>query len=211
MSQPRVLRTLLFGGITAVLVGYFAVWLPGPSAGLRLIGLELGEWIKFLGAGWGRNWFYLPPIALGGVMALLTVGWENGRWQTWLFRLLAIAISLLAFPAVAAITTEPRGEWLARVLGIAAVVALALVSSVVGGSGSARRTAWLGAAVLSALGLALPLWQCFQVRPIVSDILRQSIGLGLGVWLNSLGFLAILIVAVWTLRASNENRPSVRP
>ena len=110
--MPKFWRILLFAGLTAVFVGYFAVWLPGPAAGLRLIGLELGEWIKFLGVGQSRDLFYAPPILLGLIMVLLTAGWDNRRWQTWLFRLLAIGVSLLAFPAVAAITTEPRSEWL---------------------------------------------------------------------------------------------------
>ena len=57
-------------GFTVALAGYFMVWLPQPAAGLSFIGLDIGEWIKFLPqvqsgeAGINRNAFYLPPITL---------------------------------------------------------------------------------------------------------------------------------------------------
>lgn len=209
LSNPKARRLFLFVGVTAVVIGYFAVWLPGPAAGLRLIGLELGEWIKFLGVGQGRNWFYGPPILLGLIMALLSTGWKNGRWQTWVFRLLAVAVSLLAFPAIAAITTEPRSEWLARVIGIAAVLMTVLLAAMIPASRAAGRAVWWAVAGLSVLGIVLPLWQYLIVRPIVSEILQQSVGIGLGVWLNCMGFLAILIVACWMLWWGKENRPPV--
>ncbi len=82
--------TPVFLGLTAILVGYFLVWLPGPSAGLRLIGIELGEWIKFLGVGSRRDLFYLPPIVVGLVLGLVAATWPNDRPQTWLARALAV-------------------------------------------------------------------------------------------------------------------------
>ena len=88
--QPSIRLNLLFLGLTAILAGYFMVWLPGPSAGLQLIGIEVGEWIKFLGIGAGRNWFYLPPIVIGLTLALLAATWPNGRIQTWMARGLAV-------------------------------------------------------------------------------------------------------------------------
>ena len=65
MMSDKKSDVLLFLGLTAVLVGYFSIWLPGPGAGLQLMGLETAEWLKFMGMGTNRNWFYLPPITLG--------------------------------------------------------------------------------------------------------------------------------------------------
>ena len=88
MSDSVRLNTL-FLGLTAMFVGYFLTWLPGPAAGLQIIGLEMGEGIKFLGVGGGRNWFYLPPIARGAIVALLAAMLPNDDWRTWLARFLA--------------------------------------------------------------------------------------------------------------------------
>jgi hypothetical protein len=198
---------MLWAGLTAVLIGYLTVWLPGPAAGLRLIGLELGEWIKFLGVGQSRNYFYTPPILLGLIMVLITARWPGGRWQTWAFRGLAVMVSLLAFPAVAAITTEPRSEWLVRLVCISLVVAAVLLVGLVPGRG----WAWWGVLVLGVLGFVLPLWQYALVQPVVAGILQQPIGIGLGLWLNSGGFLVIALVAGSMLLANTKSRPAVLP
>ncbi len=120
-DSPPFRLGLLVGGMTAVLVGYFAVWLPGPAAGLRLIGLELGEWIKFLGVGFGAQ-----SVLLAADPAWSDYGSALGRLdQRPMADVgisgLALLVSLLAFPAVAAITMEPRSEWLVRITAIGLV------------------------------------------------------------------------------------------
>jgi len=42
------LQILIKAGFTAILLGYLLVWLPHEAAGLSFIGIELGEWVKFL-------------------------------------------------------------------------------------------------------------------------------------------------------------------
>lgn len=210
LNQPWLWTALLLSGLTAVVVGYLSVWLPGPSAGLRLIGLELGEWIKFLGVGPQRNFFYAPPILLGLIMVLMTAAWTNGRWQTWAFRGLAVLVSLLAFPAVAAITLEPRSEWLVRLVGIGLVAMAALAVPLLNRTGSGR-WAWWGILILSLLGFVVPLWEYAVIQPIVAAILLRPVGVGLGIWLNSLGFLLILLVSARVLTRETENRPTAVP
>ena len=192
-------ETLLFLGLTAVFVGYLTTWLPGPVAGLQFIGVEMGEWVKFLGVGQSRNLFYLPPITLGLMIALLTAGWPNGRWQTWAMRGLAVAVSLLAFPALEAIRDEPASEWRLRLQLIGLVIAVALAV------GAGRRhwqtslawLPWLLLALLGVAGAALPIWVYQSVRPVVSRAVGLPVGIGLGVWLNGGGHL---LVAAVTLR-----------
>ncbi len=124
----RQWQRLSYLGLSLILVGYLTVWLPLAPNGLRLIGLEMGEWIKFLpqvqiGETPSRNFFYVPPISLGVLLMLLTVRWPNRRWQTWIARGLAVFVSALAFPAVEAIRFEAISEWRLR-LGLVAMVAL---------------------------------------------------------------------------------------
>lgn len=189
-------RLLLFLGLTTALVGYFRIWLPGPAAGLQIIGIEMGEWIKFLSVGPRRDLFYLPPIAMGLVIALLASSWPNDRSRTWVARGLAVAVAMLSFPAIAVIQLEPPGEWLLR-LGLIALVAVVAVA----GSVFSRRAAvspwlWLSIAVMATLGAVLPALQYFAVRPVVEAIIRRPIGIGLGVWINTVGLLLVAAVAL---------------
>lgn len=200
LERGSIVQRLVFIGLTAALIGYFVVWLPGPAAGLRLIGVEIGEWIKFLGVGTRRNLFYIPPVALGLILALLTSDWPNGRWQTWFARLLAILISLLAFPAVASITLEPSSEWVVRLAMIALVGLAGLASSIASSRTGTSRVIWAAIGLVAVVGLVGPTWQYFAVRPVVEEILRHRVGIGLGLWLNTIGFAMIVLATLLALR-----------
>jgi hypothetical protein len=198
---------LLALGLTAIFIGYFLVWLPGPGAGLSLIGVELGEWIKFLGVGAQRNWFYAPPIVLGLLLALWTATWPNRRARTWLARGLAVTVALLAFPAVAAITSEPRSEWLLRLGLIGAVATAAALATLPAARGGPAAWVWAVMAAVAVIGAVGPTWHYLAMRPIVTAALRQPIGIGAGVWLNALGCLLVAAVCLGQLRAAqNKNR-----
>ena len=198
-NQERV----LLAGLTAVFVGYLSVWLPGPAAGLQFLGLELGEWIKFLGVGAIRDLFYLPPIILGLMLAVLTMGWENGRWQTWIMRGLALLVSLLAFPAYEDLMGASRSEYLLRV-ALIGWVGLTIVLVALFGKKLVARWVWLPWVLLSILGLAgavLPLWYYLtQVQPYVSGVFGVSVGVGWGMILYTAGCLGITAVSLWQLR-----------
>ncbi|MEZ4592367.1 MAG: hypothetical protein R3D55_14670 [Chloroflexota bacterium] len=198
MTKPQT-QTLFLLSFTTVLVGYFLVWLPGPSAGLQLLGFEMGEWTKFFGLGVKRNWFYLPPITLALSMLLFTVGWGNGRYQTWLFRGVAVAVSLLAFPALEDLTGPTQSEYLSRLAGIGLVVAVAGLLTLFGG----QKRPWLRPAsrmlivVAGLVGLILPTLIYGEVRPFVSDLLKLQVGYGPGFWLNLVGHAALVLLAGW--------------
>ena len=194
--QPSIRLNLLFLGLTAILAGYFMVWLPGPSAGLQLIGIEVGEWIKFLGIGAGRNWFYLPPIVIGLTLALLAATWPNGRIQTWMARGLAIAAAMLAIPALAAIQLEPPSEWLARLLAIALVGVVALAGAIPAQRWRDSDWIWLLVVAVALAGAIVPTVQYLIVRPAAEASLLRPVGVGVGVWLNAIGSLLVAAAAL---------------
>ncbi len=187
-------RTLLLLGLTAVFTGYLTVWLPGPAAGLRFLGAEIGEWIKFLGVRGSRNLFYLPPIMLGAILACLCALQPSTRRQTWALRAVAIGVSLLALPAVEIVLQESPSQWLLRLLLIGLVSALALGSALLARLPSSLL--WYLVALLGVLGLSLPTWRYVTLRPFLAEVLGQAVGVGLGVWLNALGFLLLTAVAL---------------
>lgn len=207
-------------GFTLVLLGYLMVWLPQPVAGLSFIGLEIGEWVKFMPqirsgqVAVNRNLFYLPPITLGMLLVLWTSGWPNRRWQTWAMRTVAILVAMLAFPALEAILYEGRDQWLVRVLMILAVVVMAFLLPLLDRLPRRRRSTvvWIIMIILAMTGLIFPSWAYLTVRPAAADLFASGVGVGPGVWLNGVGDLMIAIVAltflidIGPLRAADPSR-----
>ncbi|MFO7540301.1 MAG: hypothetical protein R6X32_19850 [Chloroflexota bacterium] len=213
LLDERAYEGLLLG-LTAVFIGYLTVWLPGPAAGLSFIGLEMGEWLKFFGVGAQRDYFYLPPITLALLLALWTMRWHNGRWQTWAMRGLAVGISLLAFPAVADLTSAARHEYLLRVQLIGLVIVVAGLSSL---AARRRETAvmawlpWLLMVLVGVIGAVLPAWYYGEIRPYFSQVMGVPLGIGPGVWLNTIGHLLVALIALRQLALTQKGDAWHRP
>ncbi len=185
----------LWLGLTAVVLGYFLTWLPHASVGLTLIGLDISEWAKFLpqmqsGQLPNRNFFYLPPITAGLLLALFTAGWPNQRWETWLARATAVGITLLALPSLEAVRFEPASEWQLRVGLIGLVGVVALGTAVV--KNRWPQLIFVACLLTAVAGAILPLYAYLQLRLVVAALLGEPVGIGLGVWLNTAGHILIL-------------------
>lgn len=192
-------QTGLILGLTAVFIAYFSVWLPGPGAGLRIIGIEMGEWFKFVGLGARRDIFYLPPITLGLIMGAWTALWGNGRcWQTWAMRGLAVAVSLLAFPAIEDITGDTKSEYVLRIGMILLVVGAVLVAAWLSQRNVSSAPVKIAIIIFGLVGAIWPTWLYFEIRPFTSTLLGAPLGFGLGVYLNGIGHL-LTAVAGWRL------------
>jgi hypothetical protein len=192
-------QSLLILAFTAVLIGYLTVWLPGPGAGLSFLGLEMGEWFKFLGLGGRRDLFYLPLISLSLMLAIWTMTWSRQGWRAWLMRAIAVFISLLAFPAIEDITGLVREQYTLRVWLIALVVVVTLLSGFWHPRGKWQRLPWILMVILGLIGLILPTWIYLQVRSFASEIMGVPIGIGLGVLLNGVGHLLVTVVSLLQL------------
>jgi hypothetical protein len=210
-------RTFIKLGFTVILLGYLAAWLPHEAAGLSFIGLELGEWVKFLPqvmsgeVAADRNLFYLPPITLGLMLALWTAGWPNSRWQTWATRGLAVLVAMLAFPAIEAILEESPDQWLLRLVMILLVTTVALLVAFMPRRSRRQGQAikWGIMLVLALVGLTLPTWAYLAVRPAVTQVLVQEVGVGPGIWLNAIGHILVAAVALMLLlERTNTLRPN---
>jgi hypothetical protein len=198
----KKVETILFFGLTAVFAGYFSIWLSGPAAGLQFIGLEIGEWVKFMGVDMSRNLFYLPPMTIGVMLALLSATWPNRRWKTWAVRGISIVISILAFPALGDLAGSSRAEYLPRIGFIGVVFVTCLLAAMI----SSRKvrpftstSLWLLMAVVSLFGLFLPTWIYSEILPVAENWLQKTLGVGIGVWLNGIGHLLIAVVSLMKL------------
>lgn len=201
-------------GFTLILLGYLMVWLPQPVNGLSFIGLEVGEWVKFLPqvkSGEivpGRNLFYLPPITLGLMILMWTVEWPERRWRTWLMRAVAVLVTFLAFPSIEVILNEPEDQWLLRILLIGAVSGVMLLVPILK-RGNINRTSTAARLLIVVLGLAgviFPTWAYLALRPVVGELFRSSVGFGPGLWMNSIGHLIAVIAALSLLNVARQKR-----
>ena len=188
---------------TMILLGYFLVWLPQPVAGLSFIGLEMGEWVKFIpevrsGEVFpSRNFFYLPPILLGSMIAIWTAGWPNSRWQTWLTRVLAVVVGLLALPAIESFSEESPGQWLPRLAMSGFVIVVVLVATYYSSREAVPATIpWLYFIILGLLGAILPLWTYLAIKPFVEILMGARVGFGPGIWLNLLGNILLILLGI---------------
>ena len=195
--------------VALIFVGFLSVWLPNKAAGLAMLGLEIGEWVKFLpevqaGQTANRTLFYLPPLTLALSVLLWSAGWRG--WQVWLLRALAVAAATLALPSVPDILDTGNlgemGERL-RVGGVMAVAAIALGVGIFGRFATSR----LAAPILIMIGLIgaiLPTYAYFSIRPIIASYLRYTPSVGYGLWLSLLGHLIIIAAGVLLLRQKND-------
>ncbi len=212
MKHDSIIQVILKVGFTSILLGYFLVWLPHQAVGLSLIGLEMGEWTKFLpkiqqGQYFlDRILFYLPPITLSLMLVVWTIGWPNDKWKTWATRGLAVVISLLAFPPIESLRFEASDQWMTRLLLVILVALSAVLCSQATrlSRKSIQIIEWSLFAVLGVLGASLPLWTFLVLRPEISAIFGESVGIGPGLWLNTIGHLIVAGVGGYGLYGLSE-------
>jgi hypothetical protein len=141
-------------------------------------------------------------------LLLLTMPWSPQRWQTWVWRGLALLISLLAFPALEDLRSATQQEYTPRVLWIALIFAMAIGVSFLGWRWGKRlwlnKLTWLLILIISLLGAFMPTWVYWQVKSAFAPILGTSVGIGWGVWLNGVGQLFIASMSLRQLVRLNK-------
>ena len=198
-----LLRWMLPAAIGTTLAGYFGPWVDHKAAGLAILGLDLGEYVKFLAPVraeqvtlW-REGFYLP-LVLASLAASL-VAFRRELHYAWLVRgiLLAVgaaaALNLLppAWTPQRMLTPEFRQRLLALLFCLAAIACSPLL---------ALLPRWLVAGLIagSAAGAAfMPVRQLLAVLPTIAELYHQPLVPGWGVWLCAGGLLALAGLSLW--------------
>jgi hypothetical protein len=220
--MPRVLPKRLFsvlsvrwllplGGLLALL-GYFGPWVDHPVAGLVILGLDLGEYVKFLvpvRSGQITVWregFYLPLTAVSLAFSLYAFRRELG--YGWPLRLV-----LLAVAAVAALNMLPPAwtpqrlltpEFRLQTTAIVICLAAASISPFL-----ALLPAWVSTLLVTLLvlpALWFPLRDFLRVLPTLRTLYNQPLSPGWGPYVLVVGLLLLWGGSLWVTRHALPTR-----
>lgn len=198
------LRVLLPLGALLAFWGYVGPWVDHRVAGLAILGLDLGEYVKFLPlvrAGTTSLWregLYLPLVAIS--LALSLCAWRpEFKWPQPVVAWLMIAVQILGAIAAALnmlppawtpqrmLTPEFQQQLVAILLCLAAVAFgpfLALLPRLVTG---------VFVILLSAVAAVVPVMQFLRVLPQIATLYNHNLAPGWGMYLMLIG-LAMLVM-----------------
>lgn len=206
-SMLPVLLVML--GWLLVALGYWGPWVPAAASGLRVLGLDLAEYVKFMAEVRSgqlvitREVFYLPLVALSISLSLLAHRRELRlpAGLRWLLNLLAAPVALALLPPAwtPPLLTVPEFVKQTWAIGLCALLALAswpLLRRLPG-----RMTTIL-LVVLALLAVFPPLVSFARLLPALAAIYHHPVGVGRGLWQMPLGWLLLAVGWLLTQRRS---------
>lgn len=206
---PRTGTALILFGWLLVAAGYWGPWVWAEPAGLRVLGLDLAEYVKFVAEvrsgqiAVRRELFYLPLLALSLSLSLLVHRPELRlfRWLRWLGNVLAVPAALAMLPPAWTPPLLRTPEFILQTAAIAVCLAAALLSYPL-----LRRLPWSTAttivALLSAAAVWFPVEGFLRLRPALDAIYGRPIELGRGPALMTVGFV-LLVLGVFAVSAAD--------
>jgi len=201
--QWDLLTALL--GLLLVIFGAFGAWVPHKTAALTVTGLELVEFAKFFPEVQAgdipivRALFALPAL-MGAITLALLTQW-NARRVGWRILLsgLALAVTLTAMPPYRFLQAPEYR--LQLVLTLASILLIlfapltrALPSRIQGGF----------VALLALAGTVAPLWQFYQLHPLVAELYDTPVAPGWGLLAFPIG--SVLLFVSGLLNAAHHKR-----
>jgi hypothetical protein len=199
LRSPQFATALVLLGWLFIALGYWGPWIPANAAGLRVLGLDLAEYVKFIAEvrsgqiALTREVFYLPLLALSLSLSLLAHRPELrlpglARWG---LNLLAIPAALAMLPPAwtPGLLTTP--EFVKQTAAIGVCVVIAALSYPL------LRRAPVKLAVGMTLLLALlavvpPLLSFARLSPALDAIFGRQLSPGRGLWQMPLGFVLLV-------------------
>ena len=198
LQSPHLPALLLLAGWALAALGYWGAWIWAAPVGLRVPGIDLAEYVKFMAVVRSgqvrltREIFLLPLIAISLSMSLLAHRGEMGfpKALRWIVNFLAIPVALSMLPPAWTPSLITTPEFVKQTVAIAVCVVAALLSYAL----RRRLPLVVSAAVVASLALLsilFPLANFFKLRAPFEAIYGHSVALGTGPIFLSLGLLLI--------------------
>jgi hypothetical protein len=202
LRSPQFATVLVLLGWLFIALGYWGPWVPANAAGLRVLGLDMAEYVKFIAEVRSgqitltREVFYLPLVALSLSLSLLVHRSElrlpgPARWG---LNLLAAPAALAMLPPAwtPGLLTTP--EFVKQTAAIGVCIVVAVLSYPVLRRLPAKLVA--GTILLLALLAVVPALLTFaRLSPALDAIYGRPLPAGRGLWQMPLGF-ALLVAGV---------------
>jgi hypothetical protein len=201
-------------GALLLLAGHFLPWAAHKTAALTLTGHELAVFTNATpGAGiFWNEWFYLPLWAAALVLSA-SAGMARNRLAGLMGAIAAAVVASLGLPPYPAVLTayanpDFRLQFFASLAVMAGCLAIAHFRRNAQGLPAGLQAL---AAALPAAAAAVPLAGFLAVKPFIEQLYRDSLGVGLGWWLNLAGILVILLPGGIRMLQSARARPNHDP
>lgn len=199
LTHKEVRHGLGWIGLALAGLGYWGPWIWHASAALTLIGLDLGEFVKFLPSvrsgqlALRREVFYLPVVALSLNLPLAAYRRGEGvhRVGKIVASVLAIAVALAMLPPAWSPTTLRLPEFRIVVVLIAACLACALIGPLWGLL--PRRLLGVIALALAISAILGPLWQFCLALPAIQMAYGRPLTIGWGPGVMIVGWLLFAV------------------
>lgn len=200
---------LLLAGFLLIAAGYWGPWVWAEPAGLRILGLDLAEYVKFVAQvrsreiALVREVFYLPLLALSLSLSLLAhrPEYRLPGAVRWLLNALAVPAALAMLPPAWTPPLLLTSEFVKQTMAIGVCLAAAALSYPL----MRRLPAWLVSLLLVALAtpaVLAPLSAFFKLRPALDAIYGRPIVIGRGPWETAVGLA--LVVASFVLATRRQ-------
>jgi hypothetical protein len=213
LNSPLLLTAMVLASWLLLAASVWGAWVWAGPAGLRVLGLDLAEYVKFVAEIRSgqitlvREFFYLPLVALSLSLSLLAHRRELalpavGRW---LLNLLALPVALSMLPPAWTPMLLTTPEFVKQTIAIAVCVVAAVVSYPLLRHLPKLLTT-IVVVVLAAFAAVPPIAAFVRLKPALDTIYGQPIHTGLGVLATAAGAL-LLGIATWRLLA--RRAPSI--
>lgn len=213
LSSPQGIALLLLASWFLLALGIWGPWISAKPAGLRVLGIDLAEYVKFIAEVRSgetvvmREVYYLPIVALSLSLSLFVHRPElrlPGPVR-WVLNILAIPVALSMLPPAWTPPLLRTPEFVKQTIAIGLCCLAALLSYPVLRRLPLPVTAVLG--ILLALGAALPPLAAFmRLQSAFAVIYGGPISLGVGFWSGLAGALLLVFSAACCLI-----RPAAKP
>lgn len=213
--RPYLPTILLLTGWLLAALGYWSAWVWAEPVGLRVPGIDLAEYVKFVAEVRSgqihltREVFLLPLVAISLSMSIMAHRRELKLWTPlrWLANLLAIPVALSMLPPAWTPSLLTTSEFVKQTVAIAVCVLAALLSYPL-----LRRLPLVASTttvtLLALLSIALPLANFLKLRGPLEVIYGHPATLGTGPILLTIGLLLVATTPLLLLRHRSQPDPA---